>query len=224
MNAQCHCLANRTFSARSLPRQYFLHHTHSSSCCVSAGRSDPAAAARVPPAAAAAASNAAADVQQVALTEDTMQQYVENITELSHLLGGSQGLKVQQLLDGVINMVYRGVAPTCHVLLGIPVVGQQSATKLQPHLYRCGCGGGVAACQQLVGCMPCSPNHFGECWLAAERTLFAQQAPLSLTHAPQAHVLRLSCAQWKAPQGSRPSSSRHCRMSGRWGNPSRFQG
>jgi hypothetical protein len=140
MNAQCYCKANRTFSKQIQHRRHLLHQVRSISCSVTVGHSDPAAAAqRVPQAAAAAAaaSNAAADAQQVALTESTMQDYVRDTTELSQLLGGCQGLKVQQLLDGVINMVYRGMTPTCCVLLGISTYGQQSVATF--HSYKHGC-------------------------------------------------------------------------------------
>lgn len=114
MNAQFCCKTNRIFSLKNLVQRDLLHQHRPISCSVTFRRSDPAAAVaapqRVPQAAAAAASNAAADAQQVALTEATMNEYVKDTTELSQLLGGSQGLKVQHLLDGVINMVYRGAA------------------------------------------------------------------------------------------------------------------
>jgi hypothetical protein len=110
MNAQRHCIAGRHFLASRLIDKHLIHRSYGIGRRVRARRSDPAAAA---------ASNAAAGVQQVELTEHTLHQYVEDIEELSRLLGGSQGLKVQQLLDGVINMVFRGVVPTpcaaCHV-------------------------------------------------------------------------------------------------------------
>lgn len=37
-----------------------------------------------------------------------MQQYLEENRELCNLLGGTQPLQVQQLMDGVINVVWKG--------------------------------------------------------------------------------------------------------------------
>lgn len=37
-----------------------------------------------------------------------MQQYLEENQELFNLLGGCQPLQVQQLMDGVINVVWKG--------------------------------------------------------------------------------------------------------------------
>jgi hypothetical protein len=46
--------------------------------------------------------------QQHLLNEANMQQYLEQHQELCDLLGGSQPLQVQQLMDGVINVVWKG--------------------------------------------------------------------------------------------------------------------
>lgn len=47
--------------------------------------------------------------KQWILSETTMQQFVQQNESLCRLLGGSEALQVEQLLDGVINMVYRGI-------------------------------------------------------------------------------------------------------------------
>jgi hypothetical protein len=57
---------------------------------------------------AAAAAAAAVSSHQSLLSEANMQQYVQQNEQLCKLLGGSEELQVQQLLDGVINMVWRG--------------------------------------------------------------------------------------------------------------------
>lgn len=49
---------------------------------------------------------AAADSQTV-LTASSLQQYVAQNASLCNLLGGSTELQVQQLMDGVINMVFK---------------------------------------------------------------------------------------------------------------------
>jgi isopentenyl diphosphate isomerase/L-lactate dehydrogenase-like FMN-dependent dehydrogenase len=70
-------------------------------------------ASRLAAAAAAAAAGspqatAAVSSQQSLLSEANMQQYVQRNEQLCNLLRGSEELQVQQLLDGVINMVWRG--------------------------------------------------------------------------------------------------------------------
>ena len=69
-------------------------------------------ASRLAAAAAAAAGSAqttaAVSSHQSLLSEANMQQYVQQNEQLCKLLGGSEELQVQQLLDGVINMVWRG--------------------------------------------------------------------------------------------------------------------
>jgi hypothetical protein len=65
-------------------------------------------ASRLAAAAGSAQTTAAVSSHQSLLSEANMQQYVQQNEQLCKLLGGSEELQVQQLLDGVINMVWRG--------------------------------------------------------------------------------------------------------------------
>jgi hypothetical protein len=92
-------------------------------------------ASPVPAAAAAAmasmpSSAATAATKQQLLTESNMQPFIQQSKVLCKLLGGSHPLQVQQLLDGVINMVYRGVCSHCDSNGFSPKQFSHSATQL----------------------------------------------------------------------------------------------
>lgn len=50
--------------------------------------------------------------QQLLLNADSIRQFVAADKQLAQLLGGAEGLRVQELLDGVINTVFAGEAAT----------------------------------------------------------------------------------------------------------------
>jgi hypothetical protein len=102
---------------------------------------------------------------QQPLTAANMPQFVARNHALLEILGGSEGLKVEELLDGVINMVYRGgcdvsVTPSrvCHKPLSAALLSGNQQQQMH-HSSRASTPTCVNACvlgellRGLLGCL-----------------------------------------------------------------------